>query len=226
MEDNNTEQSSVARTTSSENGGHRNRPPSPPPIKSSTSPARSRRPRTPPPQRGEYSRSYDRAGGDSRRRNYSPIRRRNRSRSRSPEYRRDRRSRSTSRGRRAYSPRGGRRRPRTPPVPPPAMHHVPAYVPQPVFDQYQGYCNYVPTGYGNSTTVVPSTFDPSYMPPNPYMAPSGPAYGAPPPPVLNSDYIQPQSQWVPPQQQLIVEPVKPQDDGEYKWRFQLNHNNM
>lgn len=199
----------------SEDTGHRNRPPSPPPIKSSKysrspSPGR-RRPRTPPSR--EYSRSFDR----DRRRNFSPSHRRNRSRS--PEFNRnrDRRSRSTSRGRRMYSPRGGRRRPRTPPVPaPPAINHVPAYVPQPVFgDQYQGYCGYVPTGYNNSTTVVNSTFDPSYMVPNnPYMAP-GANYGAPPPPVLNPDYIQQQPQWAPPQQQqqMMAEPMKPQDDG-------------
>lgn len=219
------ESHSSSRCDEPASNGSRNRPPSPPPLKSSKysrSPSpRQRRPRTPP------SREYGRGGGGGgfdnrfdRRRNYSPRNRRNRSRS--PEFNRtgrDRRSRSTSRGRRGFSPRGGgRRRPHTPPAPP-AMSHVPAYVPQPVFgvgDQYQGYCGYVPQTY-NANSVP---FDPNYMVPNnSYLGAPAPAYGGPslpPPPDMNQQqgYIQ-QQQWGPPQQQPpLIEPVKPQDAGE------------
>lgn len=201
------------RASNDHSNGQRNRPPSPPPIKSSKysrSPSPRRRPRTPPSR--EFGRSYDRF---DRRRNFSPVRRRNRSRS--PEFNRNRRSRSTSRGRRGFSPRG-RRRPQTPPVPPPpipTMNHVPAYVPQPVFgaDQYQGYCGYVPQQYNSNTTVG---FDPNYMVPNnPYMAPA-PNYGGPPPApvVMNAEYMQQPQQWIAPQQQPATT-TKAQDDGGY-----------
>lgn len=191
--------------------GRRDRPPSPPPVKSS------RHSRSPSPRdrrnRSPYSRSYDRDSRFGRRGNFS----RNRNRSRSPEYRgRDRRSRSTSRGRRGYSPR---RRPHTPTNPPPSSSmnqgHVPAYVPQQVYagDQYQ--YGYVPQQHQQYPNMG---FDQSgqYMVGNnPYIG--GPAvsnYGAaPPPPVLNPEYMQGQQQWGAPLVGTMMGQQKPINDG-------------